>query len=344
MKKIFKVFFSFFLLSFFPLVADIGYQQGYALSQDDLLEGYNLSLLESKSKDTNISLGASFIFWAPVEEGTAFSIYDETNVNKVAGRVNHVDDPYQPGFKIFGFVEAGADSDQTLVEYIHHHSTQYGRAQGPPAGLGYLKPLWLTDGGNVTYAKGKFKVHYDRINCMFGRNAFFGKRLLIKPSFGLSYFFIKQKFTARYTIDNTDIFSYNSSTAWAIGPRGGVFFDFNILKYCSIIGFGHTSLVFQDLRSETKQQDKDNYPSYLVKARENPYQVTPDVDLSTGIKISNLLSDDAFGFDFLVTYDFTYIWNQNVMREIKDFRSTLQNERRGNLMFHGLTLSFGLEF
>lgn len=52
----------------------------------------------------------------------------------------------------------------------------------------------------------------------------------------------------------------------------------------------------------------------------------------------------GWGRYFLVSYDFTYMWNQNMMRKLLDDTLTGTASNASDLYFHGLTITGRLEF
>ena len=54
--------------------------------------------------------------------------------------------------------------------------------------------------------------------------------------------------------------------------------------------------------------------------------------------------NDQFAVDLSASYDFNYLWGQNMMRTLNDMNINGVNGASNNLYLHGLTLSAAFEF
>jgi hypothetical protein len=143
------------------------------------------------------------------------------------------------------------------------------------------------------------------------------------------------------------IVSRNFSNCWAVGPRIGmdgyallpmgfrVEGDFaGSLLYTNYTNLFHTedvaSTAFNPGRYDTKL---DGYSA-----------VRPMFELGLGLGWGGYFSSNNYHFDFAASYDFTMMWNQNMMRRLLDTVLTGTGSSPADLYFHGLTLTGRFDF
>lgn len=140
--------------------------------------------------------------------------------------------------------------------------------------------------------------------------------------------------------------SRNYSRCWSVGPT------FGMDTYCLMpMGFRFegdlsASLLYSRYKvrhSEDRASTAFN-PGPYTASISNYGCLRPMADLSLGLGWGSYIYCNDFHVDLLASYEFTYMWNQNMMRKVLDDVLTGTGPSSSDLYFHGLTFSTRFDF
>lgn len=287
---------------------------------------------------------------------------------------------YHPGFKISGGLvidhEWKVDAEYTWIRSCVSHTAAAPSSPTISAGISTNlvpsgTPIWSvtdwflqgTSGGQeipASQIKTVWRLNVDIVDLMAGRPYYQGRLFTLSPSVGLRAMWLRQQFEVDLT-QSSEVFgvanglpylepgqpirSINYLHSWALGPRFATNCNFLLP-----IGFRFEGdLAFSILYTQYTATHKEDVASTAFSGpiyasfRHFGY-LRPVAETGLGIGWGKYCGRDAsYHIDFLAAYDFTFLWNQNVMRTLlDDFRGT--SPASGNLFFHGLTLTGRFDF
>jgi len=193
-----------------------------------------------------------------------------------------------------------------------------------------------------------WKMHLDLLDATASRPFYQGKSLVVTPSAGLRAAWIRQNLRiAATTLLNvtppTDtVVSHNSSNSWGIGPQAGI--GANWLVGCGFRFEGNMkgSLLFTQY-THVKHREDPITLGFPVAYQYNYYNcMRPMAEMDLGIGWLYYFNNQ-FALDLSASYDFNYMWGQNMMRTLNDV-NILGAPTSNDLYLHGLTISATLQF
>jgi hypothetical protein len=309
----------------------------------------------------DIDVNGSFTYWYASQDGMDIAniIPTESAGGGLPGAVVYQSFGYTPGFKAGIGIDTGFDNwtlDAEYTWYDHTRTTPLTTAASvaPPAtffsGVNAWNPSW---GGVVNTVASSWKLNFNMLDLTAGRPFYQGKKVVLAPSGGLRFLWIKQALTVNGT--GLTVFSAHNSTAssssWAVGPKigvdshwmlgGGFRFDGMIgssllyTKYTNI-SIGNSTPVIVVGGVTTATSDTTTTTNYGA--------LRPTMDLGLGLGYGMYCFDNGFYFDLAVRYDFMQFWSQNMMRAYKTQVYSAGNAAIGDLRLHGLTVTLRCDF
>jgi hypothetical protein len=206
---------------------------------------------------------------------------------------------------------------------------------------------------NYEYAEGvaapsftsKWKVDLDWVDLTFKRPFYQGRRLIVIPSAGLRFSSIRQSLTLKahkafqfypLTLTELDV-SHNNSNSWAIGPRGLVDMHWLIGKGFRFQGNMGGGLLFTQFTHVSHSETSLIFPIHFEVDDFNCLR--PMVEGNLGIGWGTYLSKNSYHFDFCSTYDFNYLWGQNMMKYLAEVNGVAAGGTADAMYLHGLTVT-----
>jgi len=283
---------------------------------------------------------------------------------------------YHPGFKVgLGFVtdhQWQVRADYTWLRGStttnQNAPTEFNQttAAGPTIPSTGL-PVWIVDdwflqgtpnnqglvASNITST-----WHYaiDFVDAVAGRPYYQGPSVTISPFGGLRAAWIRQSMHVAITEIPTmfpgttpgqPIFSRNRSQCWSIGPKIG--FDGSCLLPMGFRLEGNfaTDLLYTRYTKIAHAEDAastDFVPGpYLTGTRDyNCLRTMAEIGL--GLGWGKYFACQKYHVDFSATYDFTYMWRQNMMRLINDEILEGIGSAASDFLLHGLTINGRFDF
>ncbi|MBX7066564.1 MAG: hypothetical protein K1X28_04985 [Parachlamydiales bacterium] len=324
---------------------------------------------------------ASFLYWYGGEEGLAIASNGVLNSGIVyfatETKTYYQGFDYKPGFKVgFGFV--GNHSWSTYAEYtwLRGENTSSFSAPSNDLTAGTTAALtgtpvllvgdWFLNGTAVGQALSashiSSKWHYalDLVDLCASRPFYEGPRLTVNPYGGLRLAFIRQKMIVELTqpaaafggslpaaVPPEPIGSRNYSHSWGIGPRFGADVYWLFCHGFRLEADLAASLLYTRYTKVTHSEDpaSSSFNPGSYKTSMNDYNcLRPMTELGLGLGWGTYLYGSMYHLDFSASYDFTYMWNQNMIRKLLDDTLTGTSPSSADLYFHGLTFTSRFDF
>ena len=314
----------------------------------------------------------SYILWYTKQDGLDLATSGHLFADDVwapaieNGKVVFQDANYTSGFKIG--VGANLNVDDWVVDltytYLRQETNTNSGAPSAPAGETGLFNVsnWFQSnyyGGQdvATSFTSKWKMHLDWLDLQFSRPYYLGRRLLVTPSAGLRASWIRQQLHVSspnlYNVYESDtdlpVVSGNHSGSWAIGPRALVDMRWLVAKGFRFEGNIGGSLLFTQFTKLSHRESNMNIDGDLsggVQVSISDYNCLRAMgEASLGIGWGSYFYQKKYHLDFGATYDFNYLWSQNMMRYLIGVSNPFATGAApGDLMLHGLDLKARFDF
>jgi hypothetical protein len=275
------------------------------------------------------------------------------------------DSGYSSGFKVgLGYNMNQYDDWVFRADYtwLREHTSHTEEAESAPTeGVFFITNpvLYLTSWFFQNSAVGQpiaaqklsssWKMHLDLLDATARRPFYQGTALTMTPYAGLRAAWIRQSLRiAATTVLNvtppTDtVVSHNSSNSWAIGPHGGI--GANWLVGCGFrfIGNVNASLLFTQYTHVRHSEDPITL-SFPVEYQFKYYNcLRPMAEMDLGIGWMYYFNTQ-YALDLSASYDFNYMWGQNMLRTLNDMNIIGVNGASNDLFLHGLRITATLDF
>ena len=313
----------------------------------------------------------SYIYWDIKQEGldvaTAGQLY-ESYVWESSGDGYAVfqDTDYTSGFRIG--LGANLNVDDWALDfnytYLRQHTSTSATATSPDGDVAAFNVsawFWATQYGQGTSATeihSKWKFALDLCDLTLKRPYYRGRYLVVTPEAGLRASWIRQRLTVFSPlirndydeITSADATSTNASHSWAIGPRAAINTHWLLGFGFRIQGSMGASILFTQFTNVSHREpgiyDDDiplNGPVETGLSNYNCLRAMTEADL--GIGWGGYLYQKTYHLDFAATYDFNYLWSQNMMRYLVGPNISMPSSgSAGDLMLHGLELKARFDF
>jgi len=317
---------------------------------------------------------ASYLYWFAEQEGMdlATSATFDTLTGLVlptdgGSKAIFQDAKYSSGFKVgLGWNLNQCDHWVVRADYtrLHEHTKQNEEAPEVevPFGIALITSeptIYATSWFFQNSALGQpiaaqsfsssWHMNLDLIDLLASRPYYQGRSLVVSPYGGLKAAFIRQNLRiAADSFQNVippvqPVVSHNKSHSWGIGPSGGVCTHWILGGGFRFEGNMGASLLFTQYTHVQHSEDAITltYPvSYSFK---NYNCLRPMAEMDLGLGWMHTFNN-SFALDINVTYDFNYLWGQNMMRTLNDLNIIGVNAASNDLYLHGLTVSAGFGF
>jgi len=315
---------------------------------------------------------ASFIYWHAAQHGMSLALTRDSESPSNRKEIFQ-DFEYNPGFKVaFGGSLRNHDDDWVgMIEYTRLHFSTSRKATRPEGDDSQMRASDLfinefsLEGIDVLVASdlerlnSKWRCNLDIVDLELLRPYYQGRMLVVKPNASLRFGWLNQKINGSYEttqinliFDQSPAFHSNvkhRSRSWFVGPRAGVDVKWELGKGFRIANSLNAALLYQRFKVRSKIFEYEDATVLDSTIRAKQSHVTPNFDIGTGLGWGSYLGDSRVHLDFLAAYEFNYFWNQNAIRETVDAHATTvytgsTAHKRGDLFYHGLTLTARLDF
>jgi hypothetical protein len=253
-----------------------------------------------------------------------------------------IEPDYELGYKI-GFelapINWGLFADYTSFEFDKTHSVSSFEK-------GFLFGRWIQPGvvinNSATHIKANWWMRMNVLNFEAERKCYFGRRLMLKPHFGIATAWIDQRLKARFLLNmpENELKMRHESDSWGIGPRVGGDLDLRLFRGFGIVGTAAADLLYTHYDLDLKARSPNNRTLFSGISSDLDV-LRAELELYLGINTHFRVARRTF-LNLELGYDFQIWWNQNMMRWNNDAGWTSSPE--GNLYLEGLRFTLKLDF
>ena len=327
---------------------------------------YNLAANVDLDRGWDVYGDISYLYWFIYQEGLDLAVtaeygMDETFILESGGYPVFQDANYTSGFKVGLGGNLNVDDWVLDAEYTYlRQSTTTSKTAPASDAVGYPGVFSFTGWFFDTYYsedlvapsfKSKWKFGLDWIDLTIKRPFYSGLKLTATPSFGLRASWIRQNlditsYNGIYADadEGTDV-SKNSSHSWGIGPRGVVDLHWLIGKGFRFQGILGGSLLFtQYTRVSHLSPSYDEIVGGAPFVMKNYNCIRPMAEANLGFGWGRYFSQNRYRCDLSATYDFNFLWGQNMLKYMVNLGGFGQGASPYDLYMHGLTVKFRLDF
>ena len=220
---------------------------------------------------------------------------------------------------------------------------------------------WFLNGSTVGQAlsasniTSTWEYAVDLADLTVSRPFYQGANLSLTPFAGIRGASIRQSMRVKLTEASglfstptpQPIFSRNHSHSWGIGPRFGGNASYLLPQGFRFEGDLAGSLLYTRYtkvgHSEDPASTTFNTGPYVASLSDYGC-VRAMAEAGLGLGWGCYLNCHKYHIDFLASYDFTYMWNQNMMRKLLDDILEGTGPSSADLYFHGLTVAGRFDF
>ncbi len=362
------------ILSFFNLHADepppapCEFDRGDQSLSPCMPGTYNCPASIKLKNSCQLFATVSYLYWYAGEDAldlaTTAAYLSITNVvipSNCEEKTIFQDFDYASGFKVGIGGRLGSDNWIVRADYTWlHHSTEKSKSANGSNSIGE-NALFLTDwfyqqstqgqGIAASHLCSKWKLELDWLDLSLERPFYSGRQLILTPFMGLRASWIEQSLNIHVTDPlNVDpgtltVSSRNHLNSWGIGPRAGMDGRFLLGAGFRIQGEMGASLLYTKFSKVSHSEDPFVASGYIVSyAMDNYSCVRAMAEANLGLGWGSYLCNHRYHLDFSATYDFNYLWSQNMLRTLNDLQIIGTNGAAGDLYLQGLTLTCSLDF
>ena len=310
---------------------------------------------------------ASYLLWYVDEEGLDIATSLAYNTSQMTlsfgtntGQVLIQPSNYTSGFKLGCGYQTGEEKVSIRAEYtyLRHSSLQSTLASSPgngQAAWGVTSWFLQTGSGGQSLAATAFPSHWhlflNWLDVVVERPFYSAKSFVLDPFFGIRGSWLTQslRVKAQNTLNNSspglDLFSNNHSQSWGVGPRAGFNGRWILGSDWKFIGGMGASLLYARYIYIKHSEDPFVVGGNPVSFRYDGYgAVRPMAEANIGIAWGTYFCDNRYHVDVSATYEWNYLWSQNMLRYANDQWIIGVGASAGNLALHGLTATILMHF
>ncbi|MBS0650703.1 MAG: hypothetical protein JSR93_06035 [Verrucomicrobia bacterium] len=330
-------------------------------------EAYNHPAAVKLRDSWHIFATASYIYWFAGEEGldlaTSASYLSGTNTvipSSHQGKTIFQNFEYSSGFKVGLGGNLCSDEWVLRADYTRLHLSTERSHSAPSSSIG-VGALYATDWFYQTSPQGqgiagrhlssKWYLGLDWLDATLQRPFYSGRKLTLTPFIGLRTSWIEQnlninvKGALNVSPPSSKVHSHNHLESWGIGPRSGIDARFLLGAGFRIQGELGASILYTQFSKVTHSENPfTSGASKVSYAMHDRQCVRTMAEASLGFGWGIYFSKNRGHFDFSATYDFNYLWSQNMMRTLNDIQIIGTGGGGYDLYLQGLTLAATFSF
>ncbi len=306
---------------------------------------FNLPARIELTCNWDLAVSGSFIYWLPFQEqmeiGASTTPFDAFTPGAVVAFQNF---QFKPGFKAGIEFSSNYDSWNFGAEYTWFFG-KFSDSFSAPAGFN----AWSIDdwfiGGNTFTNSGqslssKWKLHFNLWDVYVTRPFYEGRCLTILPFTGIRAITINQKLSTSSSL----AFLKSKSKEWMLGPDAGVQANWLLGGGFRFEGIADASLMYSRFTTVSITNNFDTSTTFPGSSTLTNFGlVSPVFKMAMGFGWGSYFSCNNYHFDLSATYDFMYIFNQNMLRYYA--RASFDAAGPiGALSFQGLTATARFDF
>ena len=329
--------------------------------------GYSAPSAFSVRNPYGVFFDASYLLWFVDEEGLDIATSLAYNSSQMTlsfgtdtGQILMQPSNYTSGFKLGCGYQTKEERLGVRAEYtyLNHSSSQSIAAANPGNGQsawGVTSWFLQTGVSGQSLAATAFPSRWDLflnwIDFVVDRSFYSGRYLTLDPFFGIRGSWLTQslRIKAQNTLNNSspgiDLFSHNHLQSWGVGPRAGFNGRWLLGSDWKFIGGMGASLLYTRYIYIKHSEDPFVVGGNPVSFRYDGYgSVRPAAEANIGLAWGTYFCDNRYHVDLSATYEWNYLWSQNMLRYANDQWIFGTGAAAGNLAFHGLTATVLMHF
>ena len=309
----------------------------------------------------------SYIFWNIAEDGldlatTATFLSSTTTVvpSNGVGQTLFQNFDYTSGFQLGGGYTFSADHWVLRAAYtfLSQNKTTSHSAPDSATGVGCL---YLTGWFVQTSSAGqslaasslssKWHLGLDWFDVAIERPFYSGRKLTLTPFMGLRASWIQQSLqihansVLNVTPTTSMVKSHNYQNSWGLGPRGGFAAEWLFGAGWRLLGKMGGSLLFTQYPHVKHSEDSFiSGGSAVACAFYNYNCLRPMLETNLGFGWGMYLQKHRYHLGFQATYDWNYLWSQNMLRVLNDQWTNGTGASASSLSLQGLTIASQFDF
>jgi hypothetical protein len=318
------------------------YDQGHALTDQDIHSGYNASASIDLSSGLNCFAEGSGIYWKASENGLPLG------VTSTPAKIYDIESDYHLGFKSKVGFHSNSDFWNFAFSYLFLHTKGHTEKlwtnSTSPHEFWYFNDITLI----TDYLSGKWKLEIDIMDLTFSRPFYLGLSVTMEPYTAVRGGWINQKYSAPSYIISTNNLLKNktSSDSYLIGARGGLRTNWIFFNYFRMFGDIGIALLYQKFKLHNYQESLVNSLGLQsMDTKKEISNITPNIEASLGLGMGTYFFEKRWHLDLTVSYDFSVFFNQNTLSYFSNIINETSNASGlNNLMIHGFTGTLRLDF
>ncbi len=337
-----------FCLPLFALDEEV-FNQGYEIEPNQILNSYNSPARYDVKENWDFYFTGACIVWQAIEQGLDLAYTTPSDPAGNPAKIVHMDFDYKPGFKLILGSNLGIDNWIAQLDYTFLHRSQHSersKVDTDPFNFYTLHDMAsVGDLVNPDKLSSGWKLNLDMLDLIISRPFYYGTQLIFSPFFGLKAAWIKQNSDNDiYTSSGSKYAINEEESAWLIGPRIGLNSNWMLDEGFRFFVNLAAALFYQDFQVSAKEY-LDPLSTYLINlSKYNKGYINSDWEIGVGFAWGSYLWQDRLHLDISAGYDFLVFFNQNMMKSLEEEITNLSAPSAGDLMLHGFTFSFRLDF
>ncbi len=280
---------------------------------------------------------ADFLWWKLYEGATEYVIKSKS-IFPDPGTAKQFNFKWEPGFKVGAGYVFEHDSCNAYMEY-----TWYKTHGSHKASSNFVYPLVGNEGFTFDRSKGHWKVHFQNLDIVAGRNFFVSKFLALHPFGGLATAWIDQhRFFHFVTLDSNRVSLKSKNDFWGIGARLGLNTRLFYNEYLSFYGNFSGNLLWGKFSVREREKSKTTGATFY-NLHYHVHRMVPNAALGIGAVFEDNFAEDAYHFMIKMGYESQYWWNQNQLPEFGSINNAFHPASE-DIGMQGLTIELRLDF
>ncbi len=330
---------------------------------------YNAPAAVELKCSCDIFVSGSWIYWYAQEDGLELSTTMQYSSagnrvslieNSSGSKVISQDFDYKSGFKVGIGSVVGKDSWVWRADWTRLHQTTKTSSSAPTLDGAVTGALVDTDWFYQTSSSSqplaaqnlhsKWRLNLDWIDLTLSRPFYQAISITVNPFGGIRTSLINQTLTVNLqdllnvTPPSSTMKSQNKSRSWAIGPRAGVEAHYLLGAGFRLQAEAGGSLLYTRYTTLKHQENSITGGPVLRVHNSNIGSLRPAIEANLGAGWGWCPAKQNWHLDLSATYDFNYLWSQNMMRGTNDAAFIGLGSAAGALSLHGLTLTTTVQF
>jgi hypothetical protein len=300
---------------------------------------------------TNVWVSGEALLWQATEENLTYAA--RKDATHTLSDLKTVDFNWDWGFRISaGYTTPRDGWDLSLMwTHMENHAGGNQKIHLSSPKDAYVTPTFLINNitvpGITKKASAHWNIHLEQVDLGLGKEYYVGKHLTLRPNGGLRSDWIFQDYDIKYTpvffpaanqklsMDNRYFgfgFFAGLDTDWKLGSG---FSLYSLADFALLLGYFDVDQKVVQIEHNTGELLKGKLESSFRCGR-------AILDLSLGLKWSQLFSDERWGLTFKAGYEYHIYFDQN--QYLLTANSQKNYRPDGDLTYQGVTLSGQIDF